>query len=249
MSTYDEQRDWRFFAATRAILQDIHERVLYHLLHSSFFRLRLLRLLVLATVMALITGCGTTAPSGTSSANIPGSPSVAAKPLAEHLTFHGDISGILTMGIDPHPLTHDNPIPDFVQQPDGTFFDPAPPWTQCSDFTTSAGQDYVAVIVGNVETRRYAVTIEINEDDPAYTKPGTELRLGNINSGGSVEVYEMGGKNRRWQQVYGPALQDTMIVLHAKRVSGTVDAWMATTDQSQKSAQSTLHMQGDWRCG
>jgi len=49
--------------------------------------------------------------------------------------------------------------------------------------------------------------------------------------------------------VYGPALQDTVIVLHTNRVSGTVDAWMATTDQSQKSAESTLHMQGDWHCG
>jgi len=107
-----------------------------------------------------------------------------------------------------------------VQQPDGTFFDPAPPWTQCSDFDTSVGRDYVAVIIGNVGTRRYAVTIEINEDDPAYTKPGTELRPGNINSGGSIEVYEMGGKNRRWQQVYGPALQDTVIVLHTNRCIG-----------------------------
>lgn len=220
---------------------------MHRLLHSSLFRLGL-GLLVLATAMALITGCGTTAPSSTSSVNIPASPRVAAKPLAEHLTFHGDISGMLTTGIDPHPITHDNPIPDYVQQPDGTFFDPAPLRTQCSDFDTSVGRDYVAVIIGNVGTRRYAVTIEINEDDPAYTKPGTELRPGNINSGGSIEVYEMGGKNRRWQQVYGPALQDTVIVLHTNRISGTVDAWMATTDQSQKSAESTLHMQGDWHC-
>ena len=190
-----------------------------------------------------------TAPASTSSANIPASPSVAVNPLAEHLTFHGDISGVLTTGIDPQPLTHNDPIPNYVQQPDGTFFDPAPLWTQCSDFDTTAGRDYVAVIVGNVGTKRYAVTIEINETDPAYTNPGTELRPGNINSDGSVEVYEMGGINRRWQQVYGPALQDPVIVLHTDRVSGTVDAWMATTDQSQKSAVGTLHIQGNWRCG
>src|SRR5712691_1131368 len=72
------------------------------------------------------------------------SPTQAPKPLAEHLTFHGDISGMLTTGIDPHPITHDNPLPAYVQQPDGTFFDPAPPWTQCSDFDTSVGRDYVA---------------------------------------------------------------------------------------------------------
>lgn len=169
--------------------------------------------------------------------------------LSEHLTFSGDISGVLTQGDNPGPLTHDNPIPNYIQQPDGSFFDPAPTLTQCSDFDSGVGQDYVAVIVGKVGTMRYAVTVEINEDNPAYTNPGTALRPGNTNMGGSVTVYEIGGKNRRWQQVYGPALQDTVIVMHTDKVSGTVDAWMASTDLSQKEASSTLHVQGNWRCG
>lgn len=217
---------------------------MHRLFHHPLLGLGL-KLLVLAITLAFIAGCGAPASSNASAS----SSSVVMKPLAEHLSFQGDILGTLTLGIDPRPLTHDNPIPDYVQQPNGTFFDPAPSWTQCSDFGSTIGQDYVAVIVGNVGTRRYAVTVEINEDNPAYTNPGTKLLPGDTNNGGSAEVYEMGGKNRRWQQVYGPVLQDTVIVLYAGRASGTVDAWMATTDQSQKGAQSTLHMQGDWRCG
>jgi hypothetical protein len=153
-------------------------------------------------------------------------------PLAEHLAFSGDISGVLLKGAEPHSLTHDNPIPAFVEQ-NGTFTAPPPTWTQCSDFDVSgAGRDYVAVIIGNVGSRRYAVTVEINEDNPAYTKPGTPLRPGTTNLGGSVNVYEIGQQGRQWQQVYGPNQQDTVVVLHADRTSGTVDAWLATTTTS-----------------
>lgn len=218
------------------------------LLHSSLLRLGL-RLLVLFTAIALITGCGdTAAQSSTSGARVPTSPSTAT-PLAEHLKFSGDVSGVLTTGIDPHPITHDNPLPAYVEQ-NGVFTAPAPTWTQCSDFDVSgAGRDYVAVIIGMVGTKRYAVTAEINEDDPAYTKPGTPLRPGTTNSGGGINVYEVGGQGRQWQQVLGPAGQEpAMIVLHPDRASGTVDAWLATTDQSQKIATGTLHLQGNWRC-
>lgn len=207
--------------------------------HSSLFR-RIIGTSVLMAVVVLITGCGVASPSSTPS---------ATKPLTEHLTFSGDVSGILAAGDEPHPITHNNPIPNYVEQ-NGTFFDPAPTWTQCSDFEVSgAGQDYVAVIVGKVGTGRYAVTVEINEDDPAYTNPGTPLRPGVTNSGGSIEIYEIGGQNRRWQQVYGPAQQEPVISLRSDKTSGTVDAWLATTDQSQKTASGTLHLQGDWRCG
>lgn len=177
-------------------------------------------------------------------------PTQAAQPLVENLTFQGDISGTLTTGINPQPLTHSDPIPDLVQQSDGTYSEPAPTNTQCSDFDSGYGQDYIAVIVGNVGTMRYAIAIEISESNPAYTKPETALHLrGSRDDQGSVEVYEMGGKNRRWQQVYGPALQDTTIVLHTDRASGTVDTWLATNDQSMNDASSTLHMQGEWKCG
>jgi hypothetical protein len=214
--------------------------------HRSLFRL-MLGLFALA----LFTGCGTPASSNSTNANTPTSPTVAATPLPEHLTFQGDVVGVLTKGLFPHPLTHNNPIPDYVQEPDGTIFDPAPSWTQCADVSANditLVPDYLAVIVGTVGTRRVALTIEINEDNPAYTRPGTKLLPGDTNSGGSVEVYEMGGQNRRWQQVYGPALQDTVIVLNPGRVSGTLDSWMASTDFSQTSASSTLHVQGSWRC-
>jgi hypothetical protein len=222
-----------------------------HVHHRSLFHLGLGSLALVAS-LALFSGCGTPAASNTSSANTLASPTVSAMPLAEHLTFQGDITGVLTEGLFPHPLTHNHPVPDYVQEPDGTLFDPAPSLTQCADVSANditLEPDYLAVIVGNVGTKRFAITIEMNEDDPAYTKPGTQLLPGDTNSGGSVEVYEMGGQNRRWQQVYEPALQDTVIVLNASRVSGTVDAWMASTDQSQKGAASTLHMQGNWRCG
>jgi hypothetical protein len=208
---------------------------------------RRLALLVLMTAMVLLSGCSTGAAS-----NTPVTPQATAVPLAEHLTFHGDIAGTLTAGVNPRPLTHNNPTPDFVEQPDGTFFDPAPKWTQCSTFdsnNTGTIDDFVAVIVGTVNGKRYAITVEINMDDPAYTKPGTELQPGDTNTGGSVEVFEVGGQNRRWQQVFGPNLQDTTTVLHTDRKSGTVDAWMASTDLSQKNATATLHLQGDWRCG
>ena len=170
-------------------------------------------------------------------------------PLVEHLAFSGDVSGVLVAGDAPRPLTHDNPIPTYVANSDGTYTAPAPMWTQCSDFDSGVGQDYVAVIAGNVGHARYALTIEINEDNPAYTKPGTPLSPGTTNSGGSVEVYQSAVTGKRWQQVYGPNGQDTVIVLHPDRTSGTIDAWLATTDQSQKDATATLHMQGSWRCG
>ena len=204
--------------------------------------------LVLVTAVVLISGCSTTTAS-----NTPAVPAATATPLAENLTFHGDISGTITIGIDPRPLTHSNPTPNFIQQPDGSYFDPAPKWTQCSDFNAGASigsdlPDAVDVIVGTINGKQYVVSVEINEDNPAYTKPGTALSPGDNNSGGSIEVYEVGGQSRRWVQTYGPATQAPVIVLHADRKSGTVDAWMVTTDQPQDGT-ATLHIQGDWRCG
>lgn len=203
-----------------------------------------LSLLALITAVVLISGCSATATSsalGGSGTSV--MPTVTTTPLAEHLIFKGDVSGTLTTGVNPRPLNHDNPTTGSPPQS-----------TQCSTFASLPGSDtiddYVAVIVGNVGSQRYAVTIEVNEDNPAYTKPGTQLLPGDTNDGGSVEIYEVGGHNRRWQQVFGPNSQDpAVIVLHADRKSGTVDAWMASTELSQKDAPATLHLQGDWRCG
>lgn len=171
--------------------------------------------------------------------------------LAERLTFQGDISGMLTLGIDPHPVNHSSPIlgrenPD---GPNGNYSYPVPTWTQCSDFGSAyfAESPYIAAIVGNVGTEFYTVIIKINKNNPAYTKPGTPLKTLESNQG-AVEVYEEGGKNREWEQVVGPAGQGVVIVLHSDRTSGTVDAWFAITDEAADT-ESTLHLQGDWRCG
>ncbi|HEX5548926.1 MAG TPA: hypothetical protein VFX24_16090 [Ktedonobacterales bacterium] len=198
-----------------------------------------------------LAGCADTAVANTSATS---TPNATATPLAENLVFHGDISGTMTTGIDARPLTHDNPLPDLTTQADGTFFQPPPHYTQCSTFASLPGSDtiddYVAVIVGTVDGKRYAVSVEINMDDPAYTRPGTKLLPGETNTGGSVQVYEAGGQNRSWQQVFGPNSQEAaVIVLGADRKSGTVDAWMASAALSQKGSPATLHLQGDWRCG
>lgn len=216
----------------------------------------LLFLIAGCLLFASLLACGESSTSGTATnASTPPPTSApthvpAPQPLAEHLTFSGDVSGVLLAGDSPGSLTHNNPIPTYIANSDGTYSEPAPASTQCSDFDSGYGQDYVAVIVGNVGTHgRYAITIEINEDDPAYTKPGTPLKPGTTNSGGSVEVYQSALQGKRWLQVYGPNEQDTVIVLHPDRRSGTIDAWLATNDQSQKEATETLHMQGSWRCG
>jgi hypothetical protein len=194
--------------------------------------------------------------SGTPSTNVPliahtpikTSPKATSTSLAEHLTFTGDISGVLETGENPRPLTHSNPIPDYVQK-NGTTFEPAPTWTQCADFDSGFGQDYIAVMVGNIGTMQYAITVEISKDDPAFKNPGTPLKPGNVSSKGGIELYEVSGAERRWRQVYGPSQQEPTIVLNNNRISGTVDTWLATTDQNQKFAQGTLYVQGSWRCG
>jgi hypothetical protein len=172
--------------------------------------------------------------------------------LAERLTFQGDISGTLTTGTDPHPVNHSVPIlgQENPIGPNGIYSYPDPTWTQCTDFGSAsfAETPYIAVIIGNVGTSRYAVSIKINKNDLAYTKPGTPLKTLD-SSQGVVEVYEEGGANREWEQVMGPAGQGAVIVLHSDRTSGTVDVWLAISDEEASDAESTLHLQGDWSCG
>ncbi len=198
--------------------------------------------MVLCVVVLLgITGC-----AADSTVSASATPNATATHLAEHLTFHGDISGTITAGLDPRPLTHDNPLQGLVQQPDGTH------WTQCSTFdsnNTGTLDYYVAVIVGTIDGKRYAVTIAVSTDNPAYTKPGTAVRFPN-NFSGSVGLYEAGGQHRQWSVVFGPSEQVSVVVLHADRKSGTVDAWLVWLNgQSLNGLTGTLHLQGDWRCG
>ena len=172
--------------------------------------------------------------------------------LAEHLTFQGDIAGTLTTAADPKPINHTIPILGQEKPigPNGNYSYPVPTWTQCTDLASAsyAVNPYVADIAGNVGTTRYVVAIKINKDNPAYTKPGTLLQTSE-NGQGTVDVYEEGGTNREWEQVAGPAGQGVTIVLHADRASGTVDVWLAVADETSEAEQSTLHLQGDWRCG
>lgn len=196
--------------------------------------------LILMTAVVLISGC-----TQNDASYLLQTPVATLAPLTEHLVFTGDISGTVTTGINARPLSHENPISDTTGQPAR--------FTQCSDFNVPElgdTRDYVAVIRGAVVSQQYVVEVEINEDDPAYTKPGTKLLPGVTNTGGSVGVFEIGGNNRSWQQVYGPSSQEpAVIVLNADQKSGTVDAWMASSDLSQKDATATLHLRGDWRCG
>jgi hypothetical protein len=189
------------------------------------------------TLLAVLgAGCAADSTVGASA-----TPSVTATPLTEHLMFHGDIAGTLTAGLDVLPPTHDNPLDV-----------PPPRSTQCSTFdsnNTGALDDYVAVIVGVIGGTRYAVVIEVSTDNPGYTKPGTTVSLPD-NLIGSVSVYELGGQQREWDVVLGPSEQFTVVVLHADRKSGTVDAWLVWPNgQSIKGLTGTLHLQGDWRCG
>ncbi|HEU5376986.1 MAG TPA: hypothetical protein VFV38_16270 [Ktedonobacteraceae bacterium] len=171
--------------------------------------------------------------------------------LAEHLTFQGDISGTLTTGIDPQPLNRSVPIlgQENPLGPNGNYSYAVPIWTQCTDFGSASftGSPYIADIAGNIGTTRYEVVIKINKNDLAYTQPGTPLKTLE-SSQGEVELYEQGGKNREWEQGVGPAGQGAMIVLHPDRTSGAVDVWLAIADEASE-AESTLHLQGDWRCG
>lgn len=171
--------------------------------------------------------------------------------LAERLTFQGDIAGTLMTGANPQPINHSSPILGHESPlgPNGNYTYPIPTWTQCSDFESAsfAGSPYIASIVGDVGTSRYAVMIKINKNERAYTKPGTPLKTLESNQG-VVEVYEEGGENREWEQVAGPAGQGAVIVLHSDLTSGTVDVWLALSDEESE-AESTLHLQGDWHCG
>jgi hypothetical protein len=204
--------------------------------------------LVLMTAVVLISGCGADVAPGDTSAT----PAATLAPLTQHLVFKGDISGILITGVDVRPLTHDNPAGVPTEQADGTFFVPPPSLTQCATIDTlNSGtlNDYLADIVGTVGTQRYAIEIEVSMDDPAYTKPGTKALLPD-NFTGSVQVYEVGGQNREWVDTFSPTLQNSVVVLHADRKSGTVDAWMDSAALPQNGgAPATLHVQGDWRCG
>jgi hypothetical protein len=194
--------------------------------------------LVLMTAVVLISGC-----NAATASNAPAAPTATPAPLAENLTFHGDIKGTLTAGINVLPFTHDNPV--------GSTF--VPRSTQCATFDsndTGTIDDSLATIVGIVGGKEYSVAIEVSMlDNPAYTHPGTPEVLPN-NIVGSVTVYELGGQNREWDVVLGPALQFSNVVLHADRKSGTVDAWLVWPNgQSLSGLNGTLHLQGDWRCG
>lgn len=209
--------------------------------------------LLVIGIVSVLTGCNQAQTTSTAKRTQPASTSSLAQPafLAEHLTFHGVMSGTLTTGVDPHPISHDDPIRglEYPVGPNGNYSYPVPTWTQCSDFGSAsfAGRHYIAVIVGNVGSTRIAIIIEINKGNPAYTQPETPLET-LASDQATVEVYEAGGQNRRWEPVRGPAGQGQVLVLHADRASGTVDAWLATTDEASD-ATSTLHIQGDWRCG
>lgn len=173
--------------------------------------------------------------------------------LPEHLIFQGDISGTLTAGINPLPLTNNDPAEGSVPT-NGGYYDSAPTATQCAKFNSLYGSNpfttpdtYIAVIVGQVGAMRYAITLEIDMNDWAYTTPGTSLSpLQSIY--GLVNVYEIGGQKRLWESVFGPGMQGGSITLNPNRTSGTVNTWLATDDKAPVT-NSTLHLQGNWRCG
>jgi hypothetical protein len=222
---------------------------MHRLLHRG-----LVPLVLMTAVVLLISGCTENDAAGIGLTPVASAtPAPTPIPLVENLTFKGDIAGTLTAGIDGRPLTHDNPLPDLATATDGSFIAPPPRYTQCSTFAATPGSDtiddYLAVIVGDVGGKRYAVTVEILMDNAGYTKPGTKVTLPD-NFSGSVQVYEVGGQNRQWVDTFGPSQQWSTVTLQTDRKSGTIDAWMDSAALPQNGGSpATLHLQGDWRCG
>jgi hypothetical protein len=124
--------------------------------------------------------------------------------------------------------------------------------TQCATFAALPGSDTIddslATIVGIVGGEEYSISIEVLLDNPGYTHPGTPVTLPD-NLSGSVDVFEIGGQHQQWLDNFGPATQNSVVVLHLDRKSGTVDAWLANGNQNQIGATATLHVKGSWRCG
>lgn len=171
-------------------------------------------------------------------------------PVSENLFFTGEVTGHVTTGINAKTAISSNPVSGIETDAKGNYYEPAPTASQCASFHVDgfAHDDFVAVIVGQPNAGRYSLEIEVNEDQPAYTNPGTALTPGNRNRGGSVSLHEVEGE-RKWQQVIGPDGQEpATIKMDASRKSGIVDAWFTPADYSQLNTPSTIHVYGLWSC-
>lgn len=180
--------------------------------------------------------------------------------MIEAVNFAGAVVGSLTVGLDPHPNTDQNPVPALVQNNDGTVTQPAPTWTQCASFKSDAVPDpfgdFTAVISGVVGGTRFSLLIDIREDSTAYTTPGTPVHLGTDNYYGDISLYRV-ADGKSWVQVYGPSTDPNAlgapptVTLAADRKSGTIDAWLGseTSVIPQTDALPVVHVAGSWRCG
>jgi hypothetical protein len=215
---------------------------------------------VVALIVAVVLDpTPTPSPSSSSSptsAPSASAPSVAAPPPPpsgpiQDLTLTGDVNGRIIVGLNPQDATDSNPNPDFAQDANGNFHAPAPSATQCASFDSGYGvaNDFVGVVIAHLGRSDYAFEVEFYEARPAYQHPGTPLQPGNTNDGGSVRLARI-GTDDAWQQVVGPNGEEpATITINAGHTGGTVDAWMASTQYSQKLTPSTLHISGTWRCG
>ena len=177
----------------------------------------------------------------------------------EALNFSGDVVGSMTLALDSHQQTNQNPLPQLIES-NGVWTQPAPTWTQCASFSpnsaTDAVLDFVAVISGVVA------------GTPRFTRCRGERGFPrvhvtwNATSSRSEQHRRQrhpleGVRGTQWVQVFGPSADpnatgaDPTITLAADRKSGTVDTWPGseTSVIPQTSASTVVHVRGSWRCG
>ncbi len=157
-----------------------------------------------------------------------------------NLVFTGQVAGTMTTATGALTAGKNNPTKDLSN---------LPAHTQCSTFTDSElGKDFVASIIGLVAGKQVKLSIEVNGDNAAYGTPGTPLKPGDTNRGGSTELQLPGDSTPR-SSVVGPAGQEpAVIVLNAARTGGTIHAWYADSGMSQVTSTGTVHVAGTWRC-
>lgn len=154
-------------------------------------------------------------------------------PLSQNLQISGAVTGQLTTGLNPHPLTGDDPTPTFN----------VPTWTRCALFTVGVGNTtaFEADIVGVVGGKTYALSI-VNLDLGRHPIPGTYTMDQTGYTPIDVTFASTDG-SERWSRTHGAEA----IVTFADRSSGSIAAVLPDRPSSLPSQRVTIS--GTWRCG